>query len=93
MISNVQEPQGGTAWSVPILGCCSRREQVGSSQKKGKTQGGTWLRLEKLWSRCQNQRTLPCSSPGPGEQMIPQGHWSSMARQGPHEVSAHREEP
>lgn len=61
--------------------------------KKGKTQGGTWLRLEKLWSRCQNQRTLPCSSPGPGEQVTPQGHWSSMARQGPHEVSAHREEP
>lgn len=33
-ISNVQEPRGGTAQSVPVLGCHSRREQPGSSQRK-----------------------------------------------------------
>lgn len=45
MISKVQEPRGGTAWSVPVLGCHSRRDKVGSSQKKaglGKGRGSAW---------------------------------------------------
>lgn len=45
IMSNVQEPQGGTAWSVPVLGCHSRQEQVSSSQKKAglrEGRGSAW---------------------------------------------------
>lgn len=45
MISNVQEPRGGTAWSVHILGCHSRRARSAHPKKNARLReksGSAW---------------------------------------------------
>lgn len=90
MISNVQEPRGGTGWSVHILGCHSRRARSAHPKKMQDSGRNVDLPGETAVTLPKSENT-PVQQPrgrGAGD---PQGHWSSMARQW--KVSAHREEP
>lgn len=82
MISNVQEPQGGTAWSVPVPGCHCRQEQVVSSQKKADSGRDVALPGETVVTLPKSE-TTPMQQPGGrGEGDPPQGHWSSVTPKG-----------
>lgn len=70
MISNVQEPQGGTEWSVPVLGCHCRQEQVVSSQKKADSGRDVALPGETVVTLPKSE-TTPMQQPGAGEKVTP----------------------